>query len=224
VSGAERHAASRTAVGDAAAITTALDRMAQDRERHQERRTHAQSARRDAMATPRGPLRGRSRPDLLDQCSAYACPMRAHARLHRRTASTCRSQRNRSSPVTSRRARPAYACVRRIDKAPRNSPEKLGSSTPPRTRHRWSQRCAYAKAHDEADELVAGVQNQHPTIGFQTRRSRWSPDLPYAAACAVALLSRAATRRESRETGREPNSSSQPVGRMPMDTCQCAPP
>ena len=86
---------------------------------------------------PEGALRARSRRDLLDQCSAYACPMRAHARLPRRTASTCRSPRNRSSPATSRRERPAYACVRRIDKAPRKSPEKLGSSTRVPERTRW---------------------------------------------------------------------------------------
>ena len=68
----------------------------------------------------RGPRR-----DLVDQCSAYACPMRAHAKLTRRTKSTCRSPRNRNSPGRSRRAHPACACVRRvrrIDKAPRKSP------------------------------------------------------------------------------------------------------
>ena len=169
MSGAERHAESRTAVGDAVAIT-ALDRMAQDRERHQERRTHAQSARRDAMATPRGPLRARSRRDLLDQCSAYACPMRAHARPPRRTASTCRPPRNRSSPVTSRRSHPAYACVRRFDKTPRKTPEKLGSSTRVPARTRWSQRFAYAKEREQPDELVAGVIDQRATVGFTTGR------------------------------------------------------
>ena len=92
--------------------------------------------------------------DLVDQCSAYACPMRAYARPPRRTTSTCRSPRNRSSPATSRRAHPAYACVCRIDKAPRKTPEKLGSSTRAPARTRWSQRCAYAKGRDKPDELV----------------------------------------------------------------------
>ena len=68
--------------------------------------------------------------------------MRAHARLPRRTTSTCRSPRNRSSPPTSRRAHPAYACVRSVDKVPRNPPEKLASPTPAGTRNRWSGACA----------------------------------------------------------------------------------
>ena len=130
----------------------------------------------------RGPLR-----DLVDQCSAYACPMRAHARLTRRTTSTCRSPRNRSSPATSRRAHPAYACVRRIDKAPRKTPEKLGSSTRAPARTRWSQRCAYAKARDEPDELVAGVTRPRTTIGFQARRSCRSRPRAYALHMAALL-------------------------------------
>ena len=115
----------------------------------------------------------RHRRDLVDQCSAYACPMHAHARPLRRATSTCRSPRNRSSPATSRRAHPAYACVRRIDKAPRKTPEKLASPTGARTRTCWSQRCAYAKGREEIEELVAGVTRQRTTIGFQTGRKRW---------------------------------------------------
>ena len=161
--------------------------MAQDRERHQERRTHAQSARRDAMATPRGPLRARSRRDLLDQCSAYACPMRAYARLPRKTASTCRTPRNRSPLATPRRAHLAYACVRRIDKAPRKSPENLESSTGLPARRRWSQRCAYAKERSEPDELVAGVTRPRTTIGFQARRSCRSRPRAYALHMAALL-------------------------------------
>ena len=134
-----------------------LDRMAQDRERHQEHRAHAQSARRDAMATPRGPLRARSRRDLLDQCSAYACPMRAHAKLPRRTTSTCRSPRNRSSPATSRRAHPAYACVGKVDRAPRKSPDKPVDIARAPTQTCWSGECAYAKEREDPDELVAGA-------------------------------------------------------------------
>jgi hypothetical protein len=133
---------------------------------HAERRTCAQIARRDAATAPRGPLRARSPRDLVDQGSAYACPMRAYARPPRRTTSTCLSPRNRSSPATSRRARPAYARVGRTDKAPRNPPEKLGSSTrvPPRTR--WSGRCAYAKRREDPDELVAGVGFEPTTFGL----------------------------------------------------------
>ena len=108
-------------------------------------RTHAQIARRDATAASRGALRARSSRDLVDQCSAYACPMRAHARLLRRTTSTCRSPRNRSSPATSRRAHPAYACVRSIDQAPRKTPEKLASPPSAGTRNRLSGACAPAR-------------------------------------------------------------------------------
>jgi len=61
------------------------------------------------------------RRDLVDQCSAYACPMRAHAGVLRATTSTCWPARSRSSRATSRRAHPAYAYVRSVDKAPRNS-------------------------------------------------------------------------------------------------------
>ena len=85
------------------------------------------------------------RRDLVDQCSAYACPMRAHARLTRRTTSTCRPARSRSSPATSRRAHPAHACVRRLDKAPRKTPEKLASPTGAETRNRWSGACTPAR-------------------------------------------------------------------------------
>ena len=109
----------------------------------------------------RGPRR-----DFVDQCSAYACPVHAYARPPRRTTSTCRSPRNRSSPATSRRARPAYACVRRTDKAPRKSPEKLGSSTRVPARTRWSQPCAYASEREEPDELVAGVGFEPTTFGL----------------------------------------------------------
>ena len=118
----------------------------------------------------RGPRR-----DLVDQCSAYACPMRAHARLTRRTTSTCRSPRNRSSPATSRRAHPAYACVCRVDKAPRKTPEKLGSSTRAPARTRWSQRCAYAKAREEPDELVAGGRRDEATRGLRTTKPAGQP-------------------------------------------------
>ena len=102
----------------------------------------------------------RHRRDLVDQCSAYACPMHAHARPLRRATSACRSPPNRSSPATSRHAHPAYACVRRTDEAPRKRPEKLGSSTRVPTRTRWSQRCAYAKGRDKPDELVAGASRE----------------------------------------------------------------
>ena len=106
----------------------------------------------------------------VDQCSAYACPMRAYARPPRRTISTCRLPRNRSSPATSRRAHPAHACVRSVDKAPRKTPEKLGSSTRAPGRTRWSQRCAYAKERDEPDELVAGGPRKGPRRRFCPRR------------------------------------------------------
>jgi hypothetical protein len=75
-----------------------------------------------------GGMIGEIRSGEVDQGTAYAFPMRAHARPPRRTTSTCRPPRNRSSPATSRRAHPAYACVRRIDKAPRKTPEKPGPS------------------------------------------------------------------------------------------------
>jgi len=134
------------------------------------------AATRSAERTPRSPgrmprqhpedchSRRRHRRDLVDQCSAYACPMHACARPPRRAPSTRQSPRNRSSPATSRRAHPAYACVRRIDKASRKSPEKPGPSTPPRTRTRWSQRCAYAKEREEPEELVAGVMREPTTV------------------------------------------------------------
>jgi hypothetical protein len=96
-------------------------------------------------------------PVEISLISAYACPMRAHARVLRATTSTCRPPRTRSSPATSRHAHPAYACVCRTDKAPRKTPEKLGSSTPVPARTRWSLRCACAKERDEPDELVAGA-------------------------------------------------------------------
>ena len=53
--------------------TTALDRMAHDRGRRHERRTHARSVPRDATAAPRGPLRARSHRDLIDQCIRMPC-------------------------------------------------------------------------------------------------------------------------------------------------------
>ena len=165
-----RHAEQRGPEPFPAAQNDALDCNVPSRERSQ----RAPRARPDRPTRCHGSNpeehfgRGPGR-DLVDQCSAYACPMRAHARLTRRTTSTCRSPRNRSSPVTSRRAHPAYACVCRIDKAPRKTPEKLGSSTRVPARTRWSQRCAYAKGRDKPDELVAGVIDQRATVGFTTR-------------------------------------------------------
>jgi hypothetical protein len=113
--------------------------------------------------------------------------MRTHARLPRRTASTCRSQRNRSSPATFRRAYPAYACVRRTDKAPRKSPEKLESSTRVPARTRWSGRCAYAKEREQPNELVAGVIDNRATSGLKPDEAT-GHGLPYAAVWAAALL------------------------------------
>jgi len=103
--------------------------------------------------------------DLVEQCSAYACPVHAYARSPRLEADPCPSACNRSSPATSRRVHPAYACVRSVDRGARKSPEKLGSSTRPPARTRWSQRCAYAKYREEPDELVAGVTRQGEASG-----------------------------------------------------------
>ena len=58
------------------------------------------------------------------------------------------------------------ACVRRIDKAPRKTPEKLASPTIARTRNRWSGRRAYAQRRAEPDELVAGVGFEPTTFGL----------------------------------------------------------
>jgi hypothetical protein len=105
---------------------------------HERNPASAESAARSLDAMPRQDaedhLRRRHLQDLVDQGSAYACPMHAHARPPRRAASTRPPPRNRSSAATSQRAHPAYACVRSVDKAPRKTPERLGSSTRPRTR------------------------------------------------------------------------------------------
>jgi len=77
------------------------------------------------MATPRGPLRAWSRRDLLDQCSAYACPMRAYARPPCRPPQLAPPPRTRSSAAATQRAHPACACVRRIDKAPKKASRNL---------------------------------------------------------------------------------------------------
>lgn len=91
------------------AISTALDRMAQDRERHREYRTHAQSAQRDAAAAPREALRARSRRGLVDQCSAYACPVHAHAAAPRRPTS---NQPASSNPQLTGHISPCTPCTR----------------------------------------------------------------------------------------------------------------
>jgi len=122
-----------------------------------ERRTRAHIARRDATAAPRRHFAALSRRDPVDEGGAYACPTRAHAAAPRRAASTRPPPRTRSSAAASHRAHPACACVRRIDKAPRKSPEKLGCSARVPARTRWSQRWAYAKERDEPGELVAGA-------------------------------------------------------------------
>ena len=88
----------------------------------------------------RGPHR-----DLVDQCSACACPMRAHARAPRRRPSPRPSPRNRSSPATYRRAHHASACVRSVDKAPRKTPEKPAPPTSAETKNRWSGTCTPAR-------------------------------------------------------------------------------
>jgi hypothetical protein len=114
--------------------------------------------------------------------------MHAYARPPRRTASKCRPARNRSSPAISRCAHPAYACLCSLDEAPRNPPEKLASLTSARTRKRWSGACALCTRR--ADQRFDGGGGSGPSSDHrvQTRRSRWSRHLPYAAARAVALL------------------------------------
>lgn len=120
--------------------------------------------------------------DLVEQCSAYACPVHAYARSPRLEADPCPSACNRSSPATSRRVHPAYACVRSVDRGARKSPEKLGSSTRPPARTRWSQRCAYARVREEPDELVAGVTPVRGLLGPQTVQRCWQTSRAYAAA------------------------------------------
>jgi len=65
------------------------------------------------------------RRDLVDQCSAYACPMRAHAGVLRATTSTCWPPRTRSS-AAARAAPPCHgmpcaALIRPREIHPRNS-------------------------------------------------------------------------------------------------------
>jgi len=168
----------------------------------------------------RGPRR-----DLVDQCSAYACTMRAHARPPRRTTSTCRSPRTRSSAAALHRAHSAYACVCRADKAPRKIPEKLGSSTRVPARTRWSQRCAYAKEREEPEQLVAGVHDDRAPSGYKPditaghgacpmqprgrlpysahARIRWSPEKrrPGARCPQAAVIRRAAARQRGGHRG-----------------------
>ncbi len=108
----------------------------------------------------------RHRRDLVDQCSAYACPMHAYAIPPRTATSTCRPPRNRSSPATSRRAHPAYACQRRVDKAPRKTPDKPVDNADAPTRICWPQRCSYAEGREEPEELVAGAGFEPATFGL----------------------------------------------------------
>ncbi len=62
---------------------------------------------------------------------------------------------------------PAYACVGRVEKAPRNSPDKpVGKSEAP-TQTCWSDECAYATRRDEPDELVAGVHDHRAPLGLR---------------------------------------------------------
>ena len=120
---------------------------------------YPQQPRRPIRYSP-GPVGGHLRTDfagdLVDQGSAYACPMHAYARPPRKATSTCQSAQHRSSPATSRCAHPAYACLCSLDKVPRKSPEKPVDNAELPTRTRWSQRFASAKGRAAPEELVAG--------------------------------------------------------------------
>ena len=99
----------------------------------------------------RGPRR-----NLVDQCSAYACPRRAHASGPRWAPPGGHPARKRSSPATSRCAHPASTCVRCVEQAPRNPPEKPASPTPARTRNRWSGACTPARGARSTSRLGGG--------------------------------------------------------------------
>jgi hypothetical protein len=143
----------------------------------------------------RGPRR-----DLVDQCSAYACTMRAHARRPRRTTSTCRSPRTRSSAAALHRAHSAYACVCRADKVPRNTPEKLASPTSTGTRNRCSGACTPARDARLTSGLGGGG-----SVGYRAARTSGGAKVLVDGLClcsplGAALLNVAAPRRESPET------------------------
>jgi len=62
---------------------------------------------------------------------------------------------------------PAYACVRRLDKAPRKRPDKPVDISGAPIQTCWSGECAYAKGREEPDELVAGVHDHRARSGFK---------------------------------------------------------
>ena len=95
--------------------------------------------------------------------------------------------RTRSSPATSRRAHPAYACVRRIDKAPRKSPEKLASPTSAGMRHRWSGACTPARGARLTSGRGGGGSGPSHYLRVTNPTKVLVRRLPYAAAWAVAL-------------------------------------
>jgi hypothetical protein len=109
---------------------------------------------------PRGTLRARSRRDLVDRCSAYAC----------------------------------------VDKAPRNSPEKLASPTTTKTKNRWSGACTPPRGALLTSGRSGGGSRPSCAFGLQARHYCWSQRLPYAAAWAVDLLSACRDPLVSRET------------------------
>ena len=103
---------------------------------------------------------------VVEQGSAYACPMHAYAGSPRRATSNTPPARTRSSPATSRRAHPAPACVRSREQAPRNPPEKRAPPTPRPTRKCWSQGRALQREREEPTELVAGAGFEPATFGL----------------------------------------------------------
>ena len=147
-----------------ARITTALDCSVPSRERHQEYRTHAQIARRDAAAAPRGPLRARSRRGHVEQCTAYACPVQPYAPAAptRRPPPTCCSATARAAPPC--HGMPYAALIRPREKHPRNPhlrrrPKRETAGQAPATLHEVRARPAV---------VVAGVQDHRATVGFRS--------------------------------------------------------
>jgi hypothetical protein len=173
--------------------------------------SRAASGTRSTERTPRSPTRCHGsnpedrfghgpRRDLVDQCSAYACPMHAHARLLRAMTSTCRLARTRSSPATSHRAHPACACVCRVDKAPRKAPEKLASPRAPDKRNRCSGACVPARGA----RLTSG-RGGGGTVGHRAARASAVANPLVVGLCicsrlGAALLNVAHGQRESPQT------------------------
>jgi hypothetical protein len=166
---AERHLGAREVACPSEQIE-ALDRHGRTRDRPCAERALPSPV----VTMPRPPHLGRRIPgapaprDLVDQCSACACPGHAQATRPPRAPSTRRPARNRSSPVTSGPSTPlrthAYAgVIRPREKAPRNPdlrrrPERETAGQAP---------VLYARDALTSGSMVAGVHDHRAPLDYK---------------------------------------------------------